>query len=245
MNTPLPSPVFASFREAFCHRFRCPSENFRRRAFFKAVPWWRLPLVLPAYWLAPATFGMDFDILGILGKTRSKAEFSQQLDEFHNALRAGRQWEKKWLGLRMSGEQLTDLRDELDPLIDPRPSPAELAPARGAAAPRSESVAARAPGESRSLTARKLRQAAEAVMSGVPVGNAVAVAGFTEAEFLDRLEAEAGQTPSFGWLREQLLRIRRLETAEMELARLNQMVAEQERELSQLREQLARPGVPG
>ena len=123
MSDPVGTPPFGTFREAFCYAYRCSALAFPRRALVRAIPWWRRPFVVPFVWLFPATFGMDVHILELLGKTRSKNEFSQLLDEFHNAMRVTRSWSKRWLGFRMSGHTLIELRDELDALILPGERP--------------------------------------------------------------------------------------------------------------------------
>lgn len=123
MSDSIESPPFPAFREAFCHAYRCRPRSFSRRALVRAIPLWRRPFALPVLWVAPWVFGMDLHILDLLGKTRSKNEFSQLLDEFHNAMRVTRSWSKRWLGLRMSGASLIELRDELDALIMPGERP--------------------------------------------------------------------------------------------------------------------------
>jgi hypothetical protein len=116
-------PPFGTFQEAFCHAYRCSELAYPQRALVRAIPWWRRPFVVPFIWLFPATFGIDVHILQLLGKTRSKHEFSQLLDEFYNAIRVTRSWSKRWLGFKMSGHTLIELRDELDPLILPGERP--------------------------------------------------------------------------------------------------------------------------
>jgi len=123
MSDPTGRPPFPNFREAFCHAFRCQSHTYAKGALVKAIPVWRQPYVIPAIWVVPDTFGMDIHIIELLGKTRSKNEFSQLLDEFYNAMRVTRSWSKRWLGLRMSGARLIELRDELDSLIVPGERP--------------------------------------------------------------------------------------------------------------------------
>jgi hypothetical protein len=123
MSDPSGKPVFATFREAYCHVYRCSAEEYLDHALIRGVPLWRRPFVLPAIWVMPGLFGIDRSVLELLGPSRSKHEFAQLLDEFHNAMRVTRGWPKRWLGLRMSGAQLIQLRDRLDPYILPGDHP--------------------------------------------------------------------------------------------------------------------------
>lgn len=262
MATPADAKQFADFFEAFCHRFDCPADRFERRAFFMAVPLWKRPVVWVMLQVMPELFDIDLDIVEELGKTRTRDEFSGVLDEFHNAMRVTRSTLKKSFGMRMQGGRLMEIREEMDDLIrtpvggrrlsaapadpvNPAPSPVpRSAPApTAAAAPGSPAStrAARVPTESRALMLRKTRQVHAAVTGGIPLAQALAEAGLEEAQLLDLLAAEAGSNPGFGWLRDQLLRERRLQEAEAELARLNRAVTDQSREIAELRDRLA-PG---
>jgi predicted RNase H-like nuclease (RuvC/YqgF family) len=86
---------------------------------------------------------------------------------------------------------------------------------------------------------RKTRQAQTAVTAGTPLAQALADNGLEEPQFMELLAAESAANPSFGWLREQLLRERRLRETEDEIARLNRAVSDQSREISELRDRLA------
>ena len=99
--------------------------------------------------------------------------------------------------------------------------------------------AAFVPTESRALQLRKARQAHAAITGGTPLARALADHGLEEPQFLELLATESAGNPSFGWLREQLLRERRLGEAEAELARLNRAVVDQSREIAELRDRLA------
>jgi len=237
---------FTTFQEAFCHRFGVSPDDFERKVFFKSVSPLRLPLVVPLFLLFPERFDLDLDIIEQAGKTRSKDEFSQALDEFHNAMRVERSKLKKHLGMRMSGSRLMDLRDELDPLIE-RVREVERPVAKPAVTPAAarEStpapVAARAPTESRALVSRRVRQAHAAVTEGRPLAEALASCGLSEPQFLELLATEGAANPAYRWLHAQLERDRRLAEAEAEIARLNRAVTDQSREIADLRDRLAKP----
>ena len=114
------TPLFSTFREAFCHAFRCEGDGYYRRAFVAGVSPWRRFYVVPVFWIFPSLFEMDLHIVDYLGDTRSKSEFSGVVDEFHKAVQVSKGISKTALGLRMSGATLVALRDRLDPLIAPR-----------------------------------------------------------------------------------------------------------------------------
>lgn len=252
MGTPADGKQFTDFFEAFCHHFECPPGNFERKAFFMAVPGWKKPVVWVLFFLTPDLFDIDLDIVEELGRTRTRDDFSGVLDEFHNAMRVNRSSLKTKFGMRMQGSRLMDIREELDPLIAPstgRRKPLNT-PAAAAAAgapktsgePLPQTRAAYVPTESRALQLRKLRQAHAAITAGTPLSQALEDNGFEEAQFLELLGSESASNPSFGWLREQLSRDRRLREAEAEVLRLNRAVSDQSREIGELRDRLSNAG---
>ncbi len=246
---------FTDFFEAFCHQFGCPPNKFEKTAFFKAVPAWKKPIVGILFLVTPDLFDIDLDIIEELGKTQTREEFSGVLDEFHNAMRVTRSTMKTTFGMRMQGSRLMEIREELDSLIapaagrrkaTPAPNPSAPVAVSPAASPKPSAPAAGAPTraayvptESRALMLRKTRQAQTAVTSGTPLAQALADNGLEEPQFLELLAAESASNPSFGWLREQLLRERRLRETEEEIARLNRAVSDQSREIAELRDRLA------
>ena len=240
---------FTDFFEAFCHHFDCPPGKFEKTAFFKAVPPWKKPVVGVLFFVTPDLFDLDLDIIESLGKSQTREEFSGVLDEFHNAMRVTRSTLKSTFGMRMQGSRLMEIREELDSLIVPTParrkaaapsSPSEtVSPKSAAVAGAGPTRAAYGPTESRALMLRKTRQAQTAVTAGTPLAQALADNGLEEPQFMELLAAESAANPSFGWLREQLLRERRLRETEEEIARLNRAVSDQSREISELRDRLA------
>lgn len=246
---------FTDFFEAFCHHFGCPPGKFEKTAFFKAVPAWKKPIVGILFLVTPDLFDIDLDIIEELGKTQTREEFSGVLDEFHNAMRVTRSTMKTTFGMRMQGSRLMEIREELDSLIAPSAGRRKATPAANPGAPSATlpavspkaaapagpgaTRAAYVPTESRALMLRKTRQAQTAVTSGTPLAQALADNGLDEAQFLELLAAESAANPSFGWLREQLLRERRLRETEEEIARLNRAVSDQSREIAELRDRLA------
>ena len=255
MANPADGKQFNDFFEAFCHHYGCAPGDFEKAAFFKAVPALRLPLVWVLFHITPDLFDIDLDIIEELGKTRTRDEFSGVLDEFHNAMRVNRSAAKTRFGMRMQGGRLMEIREQLDHLIVPLPSrrknsappqnpPAPAAatdPGKSAATTSAPTRAAMVPTESRALMLRKTRQTHAAVTGGTPLAQALADNGLEEAQFLDLLAGESAANPGFGWLRDQWLRAKRLEAAEAEVARLNRAIADQSREIAELRERLARP----
>lgn len=248
---------FTDFFEAFCHHYGCAPGDFEKAAFFRAVPAWKKPVIWPLFYVTPDLFDIDLDIIEELGKTETRDEFSGVLDEFHNAMRVNRSAAKTTFGLRMQGSRLMEIREELDSLIVPSPSrrkssgPLQNPPSTNAAAAPAKTPSASIPGnqtraamvatESRALMLRKTRQTCAAITSGTPLAQALADIGLDEGQFLELLAGESAANPGFGWLREQLLKVRRLEDAEAEVARLNRAIADQSREIADLRERLSRP----
>ena len=110
-------PPFATFREAFCHAHGCRSEDYLDRVLVQAIPVWRRVFLIPVLWVSPTLFEIDAHILEMLGRTRTRHEFSQLLDEFHDAIRVTRIWSKRNLGVRMSGALLMEIRDSVDSLM--------------------------------------------------------------------------------------------------------------------------------
>ncbi len=119
MSDPSGNTQFGTFKEAYCHVYKCHPTSFVRHALVRGIPLWRRIYAVPVLWFAPGTFGIDASVLALLGRSRSKHEFSQLLDEFHNAMRVTRSVSKRWLGLRMSGARLIALRERLDQFILP------------------------------------------------------------------------------------------------------------------------------
>lgn len=256
MANPADGKQFNDFFEAFCHHYGCAPGDYEKAAFFKAVPAWKLPVVGPLFYATPDLFDIDLDIIEELGKTRTREEFSGVLDEFHNAMRVTRSTLKTTFGMRMQGSRLMDIREELDSLIvapssrrkssappqnPPASSPVNEPAKATTTANAHQTRAALVPTESRALMLRKTRQTHAAVTAGTPLAQALADNGLEEAQFLELLAGDSAANPGFGWLREQLLRARRLEEAEAEVARLNRAVADQSREIADLRERLSRP----
>ena len=246
---------FTDFFEAFCHHFDCPPGKFEKTAFFKAVPPWKKPVVGVLFFVTPDLFDLDLDIIESLGKSQTREEFSGVLDEFHNAMRVTRSTLKSTFGMRMQGSRLMEIREELDSLIapsvgrrkaTPTVNPGTLGTTSPAVSPKSAAPAgpgatraAYGPTESRALMLRKTRQAQTAVTAGTPLAQALADNGLEEPQFMELLAAESAANPSFGWLREQLLRERGLRETEEEIARLNRAVSDQSREIAELRDRLA------
>lgn len=255
MANPADGKQFNDFFEAFCQHYGCAPGDYEKAAFFKAVPAWKKPLVGVLFLVTPDLFDIDLDIIEELGNTRTREEFSGVLDEFHNAMRVTRSTLKTTFGMRMQGSRLMEIREELDSLIvatpsrrkasgppqnPPAPSPGSEPTKATATAAGGPTRAAMVPTESRALMLRKTRQTHAAITAGIPLAQALADNGLDEAQFLDLLAGDSAANPGFSWLREQLLKTRRLEAAEAEVARLNRAIADQSREIAELRERLSR-----
>jgi hypothetical protein len=97
-----------SFREIYCERFGCPSEDFERRVFWRCLYRRSLPLSLLVHWLNRKHFELDLQTIRQLGVCRSTQEFRSELESFRYEyqMRGGflRQFR-----VRVSGKRLTGL----------------------------------------------------------------------------------------------------------------------------------------
>lgn len=224
------SPPFRNVQDAFCHRFRCAPEQFDRKVFFRTLHPFRSLLALPIWWFNRQIFAVDLDLVQSFGKSVSKAECSALLEEFYNSNKIERGFRRGSLKIRVSGTRIVQLRDELEPLIqpaDPANLPAETTLRAGNSALASHGVSA--------VVLRKLRQIHAAITQGTPVAESLRDAGMTEDLLLEQLAANASGNPALVWLRELLLRERRLAQLEQQISGLNQALAAQSVELVELR----------
>jgi hypothetical protein len=230
------NPPFKNVRDAFCHQFRCAPRDFDRKFFFRTLQPFRAPLALPIWWFNRNLFAVDLDVIQTIGKSARREDCEGILEEFHNANRIERGFRRGVLGIRISGTRVIELRDLLDPLIEPPEVVNPLASVRlpagtSALAPRGASV----------VTLRKLREMHSTITQGASLAKLLSEAQLTEDQFLEQLESNGAGHPGFLWLREQMLRDRRLREAEQQVAALNQVLAAQSRELEELRPLRGKP----
>ena len=229
MATPS-TPPFSNFRDAFCHHYRCAPGEYERKMFFRTLYPFRSLLALPIWWFNRRLFALDLDVVQGMGKCTTKEECQSILEEFHNANRVERGFRRGTLTIRVSGTRVIEVWDQLSGFIQP---PATENPLAGVTI--SAGTSALSPKGTSVVALRKLRQMHEAITQGEPVAKVLGEAGLPLERFLEQLSQNSTGNPSFAWLREQLDKERRLEQAERQVVALNQLVAAQSLELSELR----------
>jgi hypothetical protein len=152
------------------------------------------------------------------------------LEEFHNANRVERGFRRRILGIRISGAKVIELRDRLNELIQP---PVVVNPLAGAKV--ATDTSALSPRGVSIVTLRKLREMQAAIIQGESVADVLREAALTEDHFLEQLAANGAGYPALVWLREQLLRDRKLRQSEQQVVALTQVLAAQSQELAELR----------
>lgn len=234
-----PTPKFPNFREAFCAYYRCRPEDYQRRAFMRAMNPFKMVLGLPIYTFNKPFFAMDFGVVDSIGDARTESEFGFAMDELIGINRVERSIRRGLLGIRISGSRLKAMWETLKPYIE---APAAEAPRVDAAVVPQDIIGRRAPeaGPAGAALApqlvRRLRSASDAVISGVPVAQAVAEAGFeSEADFVAALRSRADVHGQSRWLLAQLELAGKLAALESELAHARSVIADQQVELSRLR----------
>ena len=226
------SPPFSNLREAFCHHYRCSAAEFERKVFFLTLQPFRWPLALPIWWFNRNIFAVDLDVIKSMGNSAKHEECVGILEEFHNANRIERGFRRGMLGIRISGTRMIALRDRLDGLIEP---PALVNPLAGAKV--SAGTSALSPRGTSAVTMRKLREMQSAITQGGVLAEILLEAKLTEDQFLEQLATNGAGYPALVWLRDQMLRDRKLRQMEQQVAALNQALASQSQELAELRSQ--------
>ena len=97
-----------SFREAVCERFGIPPERYTEEVFWRCVFPWTLLLVRLLWWLRPAWFRQDLELIESVADCTSVAEVRAELNSFRYYHRP-RGFGRRVLHLRISGQRLMAL----------------------------------------------------------------------------------------------------------------------------------------
>lgn len=128
--------TFRNIREAFCHRYRCPPEDFERKLFRKSLrlhSWLLMPFL---GWFRPHTFNADWSLVETVGRCINAGEIEDRLSEFRDWNLIDRSRRRRWILLRISPAcmraTVRPLLKNLDPAAKPAPDDVAL---RAAPAP--------------------------------------------------------------------------------------------------------------
>jgi hypothetical protein len=105
--------VARAFPRCLLQTFRCPTETFERKVFWRCLHRRSLPLSWLLFRLKPAFFKHDLACIHQLGLTRSPAEFDAEVDWFIATVRQEHGDLASLLRLRLSGRRLLRLRKEI------------------------------------------------------------------------------------------------------------------------------------
>lgn len=102
-----------TFKEAFCERYRCPSDQYLRRAFRKCL-YRRAVLLAPIIMaVSPAFFQVDMDVIERIGSARSWRELHAELRAFSINSRLRTRPLRSQFRLRVSGNRICKLAEVL------------------------------------------------------------------------------------------------------------------------------------
>ena len=214
--TPTPDPQVDALRDAYALVYRCRSDDFEQRVFWKGLNWhaW-----LPArwfWWTDREFFRPDFEFLRSLGDACSESDLQRALDDLANQGLVERSIRRNYLGIRLSAARLSRCLQPLLPLLRPveesaperfdiaassGPSPAMARPSRTAPAD---------PPQRTALRLRSLKRLHSEIVSGRPIPEALADAELTWAEAEAALVEAAPGRPELAWLGRYLTDMREL-----------------------------------
>jgi hypothetical protein len=97
-----------TFREAVCDRFRIPPERYTEEVFWRCVFPWTLLLVRLLWWLRPAWFRQDLELIESVADCTSVSEVRAEVNSFRYYYRP-RGFGRRVLHLRISGQRLMAL----------------------------------------------------------------------------------------------------------------------------------------
>lgn len=92
----------ASFREAFCHGYRCASEAFERELLIRCMPWPARWLGMIWMWLRPRSFERELGMLSRLGGARRADQLRSELEGYGYENGRDRPFRVVVLGVRLS-----------------------------------------------------------------------------------------------------------------------------------------------
>ncbi len=231
------NPRFTNFKDAFCHVYRCKPDRYERRLFFASLHTFRTLFALPIWWFNRPLFAVDLDAIINVGRTASIDDFNNALSDFENANHIERSIRRGLFRIRISGPKLSLIRENLDHLID---VPVVVNVLEGAKV--TVDAGPGMPGRAGTGSPRRLREVHRDLTSGKPLAEVLLQAKVTEEELIRELEEAGRGTPEMLWLRDYLLQLQRLRTADQELSDLRRVLSAQAHELLELRSGGSTPG---
>ena len=231
------NPRFSNFKDAFCHAYRCKPGQYERRLFFASLHSFRSLFALPIWWLNRPLFAVDLDAIINLGRTAGIDDFNNALSDFENADHIERSIRRGLFRIRLSGPKLRLIRENLDELIEVPVVVNVLGGAKVAV-----DAGPGMPGRAGTGSPRRLREVHRDLTSGKPLATVLLQARVTEEELIRELEEAGRGAPEMLWLRDYLVQLQRLRTADQELSDLRRVLSAQAHELLELRSGPSKPG---
>ena len=108
-----PSLWPATFKEAFCAKYRIRKEDFERKVFWRIMNRHALLFALLIYKWRPNFFREDFYLIREAGEMRNPQLFTQELNYFHGRNARDKNWFRAGLGIRVSGKRLIRLKNKV------------------------------------------------------------------------------------------------------------------------------------
>jgi hypothetical protein len=102
-----------SFKEAFCDRFRCPPKEYERKAFRRCLFLHSRPLARLIHRFDPAFFSEDFDLIREVGPMTDPELFRSEINYFYGRNLRHKSWIRSLLRIRVSGNRLIRLKQNL------------------------------------------------------------------------------------------------------------------------------------
>ena len=209
---PDPKEEFCNLSDAFCSRYRCPPDDFVRKAFWKTLPakgW--IPAMLIG---GPANerFHQDLEILASLAEAQSTEDLNHAIDDLLGVQDMDRSRLRRWFGIRISETLLRELMSPLLARVRRSPAPATQASRLQS----TQTSPATVTGSAESATHR-LRQAMRihaAVIVGTPLEKVLASEYVTLRQLQEFLSGHSNLRPEMTFLRtylreqEELARLR-------------------------------------
>ena len=114
---PLPALWSRSFKEAFCQKHRCSSDDYEQKVFWKSLYRHAVPITYLIYSMAPDFFKEDFDVIKEIGSVIDPKVFTMEIDRFYGRNVREKSWLRRVFLIRISGKRLVNKRTDLQILI--------------------------------------------------------------------------------------------------------------------------------
>ncbi len=102
-----------TLKEAFCERYKCPEDQYMRRAFRKCLYRRALPFARILTALSPEFFQVDLDVIERMGSARNWRELHAELRAFSTNSRLRTRPLRSQFHIRVSGNRIRRLAESL------------------------------------------------------------------------------------------------------------------------------------